>query len=237
VITDIPGGQLITMEGGALYQFYGYKSNGVYASNSDVPTGLRSADGKLFRAGDVNYEQVIDDQIINSDDRQVIGKAEPDLYGGIQTSLSYIGISLNASFDFKSGNQIFNYTRMQTEGMTSLASQSSSVNMRWTAEGDQTEMPRVSAAMPENAAFSSRWIEEGAYFRFRSLNLAYDIPIKKGIFQGLKLFCQADNLFMWTNYLGSYPEFNYGRNLIYQGVDYMKIPQSTSVILGVKLGL
>ncbi len=237
IVTNIPGGQLITMEGGALYQFYGYKSNGVYASNSDVPAGLRSAEGKLYRAGDVNYEQVIDDQTINSDDRQAIGKAEPDLYGGIQTSLSYNGISLNASFDFKSGNQIFNYTRMLTEGMTSLASQSSSVNMRWTAEGDQTEMPRISAAMPENAAFSSRWIEEGAYLRFRSLNLAYDIPIKKKFFQGLKLFCQADNLFMWTNYLGSYPEFSYGRNQLYQGVDYMKTPQSTSVVLGVKLGL
>jgi TonB-linked SusC/RagA family outer membrane protein len=237
IITDIPGGQLITKEGGALYQFYGYKSNGVYASNSDVPTGLRSADGKLFRAGDMNYAQVVDDQIINSNDRQVIGKAEPDLYGGIQTSLLFKGISLNASFDFKSGNQIFNYARMQTEGMNSLASQSSSVNMRWTAEGDQTEMPRVSASMPENATFSSRWIEEGAYLRFRSLNFAYDIPIKKGLFQGLKLFCQADNLFMWTNYLGSYPEFNYGRNQIYQGVDYMKTPQSASVVLGVKLGL
>jgi hypothetical protein len=91
--------------------------------------------------------------------------------------------------------------------------------------------------MPENAAFSSRWIEDGAYLRFRSLNLAYDIPIKKKFFQGLKLFCQADNLFMWSNYLGSYPEFSYGRNPIYQGVDYMKTPQSTSVVLGVKLGL
>jgi hypothetical protein len=149
----------------------------------------------------------------------------------------YKGISLNASFDFKSGNQIFNGARMQTEGMISLANQSSSVNMRWTAEGDQTEIPRISATMPVNAAFSSRWIEEGAYLRFRSLNLAYVIPIKKGLIQGLKLFCQADNLFMWTSYLGSYPEFNAGRNLIYQGVDFMQIPQSTSVVLGLKLGL
>jgi hypothetical protein len=237
IITNIPGGQLITKEGGALYQFYGYRYNGVFASNSDVPAGLRSVDGKLFRAGDANYEQVVADQIINSDDRQTIGKTEPDLYGGLQTSLMFKRISLNASFDFKSGNQIFNYTRMQSEGMISMTNQSSAVNMRWSAEGDQTNVPRVSVDMPENAAFSSRWIEEGAYFRFRSLNLAYDLPVKKGFFQGVKLFCQADNLFTWSNYLGNYPVFNYGRSLIYQGVDYMKTPQSSSIVFGIKLGL
>jgi TonB-linked SusC/RagA family outer membrane protein len=237
IVTNIPGGQIITQEGGALFQFYGYKSLGVYASQSDVSVGLRSADGKLYRAGDMNYAQVIDDGVIDSKDRQVIGKAEADLYGGFQTSMSFKGISLNASFDFKSGNQIFNYVRMQTEGMTSIVNQSSSVNRRWMAEGDQTTIPRLSVNMTENAAFSSRWIEDGAYLRLRSVNLAYNIPVKKGLLHGMKLFCQADNLFTWSNYLGSYPEFSYGRNTLYQGIDYMKQPQSASLILGVKLEL
>lgn len=237
IITNIPGGQIITQEGGSPFQFYGYKSEGVYASQSEIPAGLRSADGKLIRAGDMKYAEVISDGVIDSKDRQVIGNAEADFYGGIQTSLSYKGISLNASFDFKSGNQIFNYVRMQTEGMTSLVNQSSSVNMRWTAEGEQTTMPRLSVNMPENAAFSSRWIEDGSYFRFRSLNLAYDIPVKKGFLQGLKLFCQADNLFTWSKYLGSYPVFNYGRSAMHEGIDCMKQPQSSSVIFGVKLEL
>jgi hypothetical protein len=237
IITNIPGGQIITEEGGSLFQFYGYKALGVYASQGDVPAGLRSSDGKLYRAGDMKFAQVIDDGIIDSKDRQVIGKAEADLYGGFQTSMSFKGISLNATFDFKSGNQIFNYVRMQIEGMTSMANQSSSVNQRWMAEGDQTTMPRVSVLMPENAAFSSRWIEDGSYLRLRSLNLAYNIPVKKGLLHGMKLFCQADNLFTWSNYLGSYPEFNYGRNALYQGIDYLKQAQSASVILGVKLEL
>jgi TonB-linked SusC/RagA family outer membrane protein len=237
IITDIPGGQIITQVGGPLYQFYGYKSTGIYASQSEVPSGLRSADGKFYRAGDMKFAQVVDDGVIDSKDRQVIGKAEADIYGGFQTSVSFKGVRLSASFDFKSGNQLFNYVRMQTEGMTSLVNQSSSVNLRWIADGNQTTMPRVSVDMPENAAFSSRWIEDGSYLRFRNLNLAYDIPMKKGLLHGLKLFCQADNLFTWSNYLGSYPEFNYGRSAIYQGIDYMKQPQSISIIIGVKLGL
>jgi hypothetical protein len=61
--------------------------------------------------------------------------------------------------------------------------------------------------------------------------------VKKGLLHGMKLFCQADNLFTWSNYLGSYPEFNYGRNALYQGIDYLKQAQSASVILGVKLEL
>jgi TonB-linked SusC/RagA family outer membrane protein len=237
IVTKIPGGLLITKEGGSLYEFYGYQYEGVFASTSDVPAGRKTADGKLFGSGDANYAEVEANNIINENDLQVIGKAEPDFLGGIQTTFSYKNISLNASFDFKTGNQIFNYTRMQTEGMTSLANQASSINMRWTAEGDQTDMPRISSNMPINAEFSSRWIEDGDYFRFRSLNMAYDIQLQKGLFKTIKIFCQADNLFTWSKYLGSYPIFNYDRDLIHQGIDYMKIPQSTSVILGVKLGL
>jgi hypothetical protein len=126
---------------------------------------------------------------------------------------------------------------MQVEGMTTLTNQTSSVNNRWTTEGEQTSVPRVSVNMPENAAFSSRWIEDGSYLRLRSLNLSYDIPLKKGKIHGIRIFAQADNLFIWSKYLGSNPVFGFGRNSSYQGIDYVKEPQSRSVLFGIKLDL
>ncbi|MCU0462669.1 MAG: SusC/RagA family TonB-linked outer membrane protein, partial [Bacteroidales bacterium] len=237
IITEIPGGHIITQEGGPLYQFYGYKSDGIFESASEVPAGLQTADGRLFGPGDMKYVQVEEDGILDSKDWQVIGDAEADFYGGIYSTMSFKGISLGVSFDFKSGNQIFNFARMQTEGMTSLINQSSAVNMRWTQEGDQTSIPRISVNMPENAAFSSRWIEDGSYLRLRSLNLAYNIPVKKGLIQGVKVFLQTDNLFIWSKYLGSSPIFSYGRNSLYQGADYLKEPQTRTVLFGISLDL
>jgi TonB-linked SusC/RagA family outer membrane protein len=237
IITNIPGGQIITQEGGPLYQFYGYKSTGVYSSLNEVPAGLISADRKLYGAGDMIYAEVIEDGVIDDNDRQVIGNADADSYGGIQTSMSFKAFTLGASFDFMNGNEVFNYTRMQVEGMTTLTNQTSAVNKRWTTEGEKTSIPRVSVNMPENAAFSSRWIESGSYMRFRSLYLSYDFPKVKGKINGIKVFAQADNLFIWSKYLGNYPVFSFGRNSSYQGIDYGKEPQSRSILFGIKLDL
>ena len=54
---------------------------------------------------------------------------------------------------------------------------------------------------------------------------------------GLKVFVTGENLFCWTKYTGSDPEFAYSYNMQTIGMDLAKVPVPRFVKLGVVLNL
>ena len=69
------------------------------------------------------------------------------------------------------------------------------------------------------------------------MTLSYDLPIKSEFLQGLQFWVQANNLFTLTNYLGSDPEFASTNAVLGQGIDMGQLPQSRSIVAGVKINL
>ena len=55
--------------------------------------------------------------------------------------------------------------------------------------------------------------------------------------QGLQFWIQCDNVFTLTKYLGSDPEFAMTNNIIGQGIDVGRLPQSRTLVAGVKINL
>jgi hypothetical protein len=99
-------------------------------------------------------------------------------------------------------------------------------------------MPRASWGDPlGNNRFSDRWIEDGSYFRLRSLSVSYNIPLKSGLINDINIYVNGSNLFTLTNYKGFDPEFSVGSNLFVQGIDTGLQPQFKNVTLGLRLGL
>ena len=88
-----------------------------------------------------------------------------------------------------------------------------------------------------NSRFSDRWIEDGSYFRLKTLSLSYDIPVNSSFLQGITVWASANNLWTATKYLGSDPEFSNSGAVLYQGVDSGLLSQGRSYYLGVKLNL
>ena len=184
-----------------------------------------------FADADGNHE-------INEKDMTVIGDPNPDIYGNLFTAVAYKRFRLEARFNYSVGNDVYNYMRSQLEGGCRFMNQTTALNSRWQAEGQQTSVPRATFQDPMgNSRFSDRWIEDGSYLRLKTLTLSYDLPVNSTFFQGFQFWIQANNLFTVTKYLGSDPEFSATSSVIGQGIDLGELPQSRSVVAGVKINL
>ncbi|MDR1436785.1 MAG: SusC/RagA family TonB-linked outer membrane protein [Candidatus Symbiothrix sp.] len=247
-ITDIAGAQVLTQEGQPAGVFYGYRATDVFATREAAAASqlaiLNMAGQPIpFEAGDMHFEDVTQRtvngySIIDEDDRQIIGDPNPDFYGNFNFSLAWRKFTLNALFSYTYGNDVYNALRAALESGKTASNQSTAMQSRWVANGQQTDIPRAVYGDPMgNARFSSRWIEDGSYLKFKSLSLTYKLPLHLSFLQEISVWGSINNLFTWTNYLGADPEFAYGNSVLYQGIDAGLVPPSRSFNLGIKINL
>lgn len=242
-ITNYAGAAILTTNGQAANQFYGYVSQGVYASDADAAAaGLqkKNYDGSLssFRGGDVMFLDRDNNKLIDENDRQVIGNPNPTFTGGITNRVIYKRFELNTLFTFSKGNDVYNYLRYRLEAQNGAENQLISVNNRWRSDGQVTNTPKATWGDPMgNSRFSNRWIEDGSYFRLRSVSLQYYIPVKNAMVHNATVYVSGYNLFTLTKYKGYDPEFSAGSSLFVQGIDTGLDPLFRSVTLGVRIGL
>lgn len=251
-VVSIPGGQMTTEYSGAtiLTQnslqstlFYGYIAKGVFSTEQDAAnSGLKkkNADGSYtnFRAGDVRFFDINNDNIIDEKDRSIIGIPTPDFFGSLSTRLEYGRFSLDALFTFSQGNEIFNYLRYKLESASGVENQLTSVVNRWRAEGQRTDMPKATYGDPMgNNRFSTRWIEDGSYIRLRSASITYAIPFKDKFIKNASVYLSGTNLFTLTRYTGYDPEFSASPSLFAQGIDTGLDPLYRTITLGARIGL
>lgn len=211
---------IILREGLPLGSFFGYKALGV---NVDT--------------GDIDYEDVSGNGSIGPEDRVVIGCAQPKFTYGLTNDLSWNGISLNIFFQGSYGNDIFNASRIETEGMIDFRNQSKAVLRRWLRPGMKTDIPR--SGNSENIHNSSRFVEDGSYLRLKNVTLSYDFPkrvLQKVHVKGFRVFITGQNLWTLTDYSGYDPEVNaYGGDSVAMGVDFGTYPQSRTFVGGINL--
>ena len=241
-ITNVAGAQVLTEVGRPLGVFYGYETNGVFATQAEALTeGLSIMKGSVahpFSAGDIWFVNKDNNAVIDENDRVVIGNPNPDLYGSVFTNLQYNKWSLDAFFNYSLGNDIYNYTRAQLESMSNYNNQTQAVINRWKADGDITDIPRAVYGDPMgNSRFSDRWIEDGSYMRLKTLSLSYFLPLKTDIISSCTFFVTGENLFTFTRYKGLDPEFALGQSPLYNGIDAMFTPHARTISAGVKLDL
>ena len=241
--TNVYGATIQTKVGQPVGLFYGYKTNGVYSTTTEA-----MADGKYvikengdkiyFEGGDINFVDIQKDNVIDENDRTVIGDPNPDIYGNIHTMLSWKNFTLSAVFNYSLGNDVFNYQRSLLEGGTYFLNQTTAMNGRWTAEGQITDIPRVSYKDPMgNSRFSDRWIEDGSYLRLASVTLSYYLPIQSTYLQGLTIWGNASNLFTITKYLGSNPDCAIAGGILTQGIDRGILSAGRNFSIGVNINL
>lgn len=240
IVTNYGEFQGLAQEGYAIGAFYGYKALGVYASDAAVPAGLVNAYGAPFRGGDIIFQDVNFDNVIDEKDKKVIGNSNPDVFGGFSNTFSYRNFDINVFLDFSYGNQVYNAQRARLEAMSGYDNQLTTVKNRWRNSGDQTDIPRALHGDPVgNTRFSSRWVEDASYTRVKALTLGYTLPAGKTIkfVNNARIYLTAQNLLTFTDYKGYDPEVaSITRGNMY-GVDYGSTPQLRSFILGVRLGL
>nr|MDA3880564.1 SusC/RagA family TonB-linked outer membrane protein [Prolixibacteraceae bacterium] len=234
---------ILTEVGSPISQFYGYVTNGVYATDAQADEAgldnrMDNEDLIPFGAGDVIFDDKNSDGIIDENDMQLIGNPTPDFMGEIYTKLKFKNITLDASLSFSYGAEVFNYMRYSLENMSTTNNQTQAVLNRWRYQGQQTNMPRAVFSDPMgNSRFSDRWIEDGSYARLKNVTISYMIPLNTSLVKYAEIYATGANLLTFTNYKGVDPEFSVDGAALMQGIDLGMIPQNKMILLGVKIGL
>ena len=238
---------IATIVGQPVGVFYGYKTDGVLASNEEAAAAgkggylyLTDATGarQYFKAGDMRFVDINGDGEISEADKTIIGDPNPDIYGNIFANVGWKNFSLHIGFNYSLGNDIFNYQRSLLENGSNFYNQTTAMTNRWRAEGQQTSMPRATYDDPMgNSRFSDRWIEDGSYLRLKTVNLTYRVPVSYSWLQGLSVWAEANNLLTITRYLGNDPESSVANAVLYQGIDAGNIALGRTFTLGLRINL
>ncbi len=225
--------------------FYGHRALGVYAYSSDnVYTGPNeaveglyrkgSATGDPFRGGDVHWDDIDNNGIIDDDDRVVIGDPNPDFIGGLGNTFSWNGLSLNILFQFSYGGDILNEFNRDRDDLSDARNTSTRTLRAWKQEGDITDVPMVRYSDPmDNYRVSNMFIEDGSYLRLKDVTLAYTWKPKK-FFKSLRFSFTATNLLTWSKYSGYDPEVNTSTSPFVMGVDKGAYPKARSYNFGIE---
>ncbi len=229
----------IARVGESLGTFYGYRANGIYASDSDNENGVRnnSSTGYLFKGGDVIFEDINGDNVINLDDRVVIGSSLPDFFGGLNNTFTYKNFDLNIFLNFEYGKDVINATRQRLSDAGSPDNTLTASLRRWRQQGDITDVPiarRIEGQFADNNRQSTRWLEDGSYLRVKAVRLSYNIPssVFRDKIQGVRVYVAGNNLLTFSKYLGQDPEFAQQGSPILNGIDYFNYPQSRVYTMG-----
>ena len=242
----------LTQPGYAIGQFYGYKVIGRINSAAD----LFDESGKLKVAlpeegatgqpkkidekngiwvGDLLFEDVNKDGLINAKDQQVIGNPLPKFTGGFGNTFSYKGFDLNLYFTFCYGNDVMNWLNMTINNPRDYTNNllkdaalhyakygvidpEGSANNIYNVRviSGKKNISRISSNdLNENNRVSSNLIEDGSYIRLQTVNLSYTFPRKltsKLGLEMLKLYCNVSNLFTISGYSGYDPEVGMARD-------------------------
>ena len=241
--TELYDATIINKVGSAASQFYGYKTDGVFATieeaqNAGLYQQTQTGAKQYFTAGDMKFVDTNGDNCINKEDMQVIGDPNPDFYGNLSTMLAWKNLTLSATFNYAVGGDIYNYQRSIIESGSYFYNQTTNILARWTHDGQYTDVPRATFLDPMgNSRFSDRWIEDGSYLKLSNVTLSYRIPIRSAYLQGLTIWGAANNLLTISRYLGSDPETAHSNAVIGMGIDRGLLSTGKSFAFGLKINL
>jgi len=243
----------ITQQGQPVGMFYGYQVLGRLTADNVGKVAASSASTNPAKVGDLYFEDVNGDGIINEADKTVIGSPYAKFTYGFALSASYKSFDFRASFNGSYGNKVLDgqdYYLYNFEGSgnqyadvadryVSPAQPGSGLNYRPSRGGTQSNSTRL----------SSFYLQDGSYLRMTNATLGYNIP--KSFAQRLKvenvrIYAAVDNAFTITKYKGYNPDVDYNiaatntatgtstANLA-PGVDYGNYPLARTFNLGIKV--
>ncbi len=224
-----PGGRTLgrLAVGSPFGEFYGVKFLGADPANGDA----------LFMGKNGNPTNDYSEA-----EEMVIGDPNPDYYGGINNHFSYKSFDLDVQGQFVQGNDLYNIAGIfQSNNANYFDNQTLDQMNFWRKPGDITLVPQPRLFTSNGDQKSSRWVQDGSYFRVKSVNLGYNISknvLKKAKIESARVYIAGNNLLTFTKYTGYDPEVNteYTGN-INLGHDFYTPPQARTITVGVNIGL
>ena len=217
----------LRVEGHAIDAIRGYKCLGFYTYddfNKNEQTGKLTLKSELptpkiggvIQPGDLKYEDVNEDGVLDYKDQVDLGTWGAKLHLGLNLTLKYKNFTL-----FMLGNGQFGGKTMQNGSYYYMSGENKySVNVRgrWTPEtADVATHPRLTTlSSANNAAGSTFWLVSTDRFNLRKLQLTYDFPkeiLKSKYVKALSVYLNGNDLLtiskhrkMWETNVGYAPQ-------------------------------
>jgi TonB-linked SusC/RagA family outer membrane protein len=198
------GGQIVTRteKGLPIGSFFGYKVDGIFQNQAELNSYPHRADASV---GDVRYVDINGDGLLNDQDRTNMGSPIPTMLYGLNLEVGYKSFDASIDFNGQSGNKIYNGKETVRPDLYNFEQH---VINRWTGEGTSTTEPRATQG-GYNWLPSTRFIQDGSYFRLRSVTFGYNLPTNltdKVKMKSARVFVRGTNLFTWSKFTGYTPE-------------------------------
>jgi len=225
----------ILQEGQPIGTFYGMVRDGIWNSQQEIEDSGLS--GFSVFPGGKRFVDLNGDGVISADeDRQIIGDANPDFFGGIGNNFSWKGLELSFFLSFTVGNEIFN----ETDSRVGVALDNNTFKRfvnRWTPSNTDTDVLSVEGAARTLITSDTDVIEDGTFLRLRNINLAYNFPVQNlNWIQSARIYANAVNLLTFDSYSGYDPEVNRGFDNLRRGYDQAQYPTTQIYTIGIQVG-
>ncbi len=229
------------------------KTDGIFQSVEEIKAYV-DKDGKMIQPnaipGDLKYIDYNEDGKINNNDRQDVGSAFPKMTLGLNMGVEWKGIDFNIFFDGNFGNKIYNAQYFTTVYNEVTANQYTARANSWT-ESNHSNIPRYISGNDNNGTnwgYTDRWLEDGSFFRLRTLELGYTFPKifnAKAYLQNIRIYTAMENLFILTKYKGYTPDLGVnagdgsgltgGSGVMTRGTDDGRYPTARNITFGLQI--
>lgn len=193
----------INKVGDPLIQFFGYKTNGVWLSQADVDAaraaGLTSNLPNLFVPGGLKLVDINGDNVIDTDDRTIIGNPYPDFTWGVTNNFKYKAFDLMFMFQGVQGGSLVNGDPNYNE--TKRYNKNYNQN-RWLSPMFPGDGKTPYSTVGFNWMLTDYVVEDASYYTLREILVGYTLPdklVKKAKLNSLRIYLSAQNLFFHSS--------------------------------------
>ena len=218
IVTGAPWMEWILTVGRPLYEITGWRSNGIYATDDDVPvdplTGNRMTFfGTTMQAGDIAVVDQNGDYNIDYNDKVSLGNPDPKYYGGINTTVRWKGISLGVFCNYVIKRTFWNgFLSDRMNGGVYSAGGWGNVSgpaldfgglKYYTTPGQQADLPTLFATnhMDIRHIAHEIYTDNGSFFRVKNISMSYEFPtalVNKIKLQRLRVYGYMDNVWVFS---------------------------------------
>ncbi|UZD23116.1 SusC/RagA family TonB-linked outer membrane protein [Algoriphagus halophytocola] len=198
-IIDLPNGDDISAGrfiGQPLTVFYDLKKIGIWQLDElDEATAYGSV------PGEIKIEDLNQDGVINSEDRQFLGSAVPDFAMGITNRFNFKGFDLSFFLYGRFGYMI--RSQFHT-GNNSLAGRYNNLDINyWTPDNPTNDYPRPNVNQERAKYASSMEYFDGTFIKVRNINFGYNFTPEAAErigMTGLRIYTSIQQPFIFANY-------------------------------------
>ena len=235
-------GAYITKVGEEIGKFYGWVYEGIARTQEDLDNHATQQGANI---GDCLYKDISGpngepDGVIDAYDQTTLGSGLPKINFGISAHLEYKNFDLSiqtfGALNYHVSDDIYNsLNSCYGYGNKDVAILDAN---RFAADGTYiSSVPRTyatnNATLAWNDLFSSRKIQNAAYWKIANIELGYNMPNKwfGGVVSGVRVYVSAQNLFTFTKYKGY--NVDYAGGTFTPGNNFCSFPTPRTFMAGV----